>query len=225
MSVIGFLSLTGDIIVLSKFKRSSGFVTARQRSNKEDADAERNVTDAKDVLAGAVAYVNSVTGPDNAAFHKKGYRDCLAWLTKIDRRSKDAVDAQPVSAAFALFTGFQMEDNWVHVRYLLAALQHELKVEEASTATIAEITKAERLLVSVFAIIRAGADDPLPWFLALEGILRSVWRAIGRQSAGPSVFQTRLFNELIIWCNGTALNAFVVRVPRDLTAGGDILVR
>lgn len=174
-------------------------------------------------MRGAIAYVQAVTGVDNDSFHKKGYRDCLTWLSTITARSQAAIEAKEASVEFALFTGFQMEDDWVHVRYLLAALRNELQNHGGAKAA-KDLDLAEQHLTCVFAIIRAGADDPLPWLLVLDGILRNVWRAMSGKGLKPSAFQLRLFNELATWCNGTGIQAFFVRVPRTTVSRDDVLV-
>ena len=164
---------------LSKFKRAQGFITGRNISTKDEEAAERDVETEMDIVNGAIAYVTEVMGPDKRSFRKQGYNDCLLWLSKRDKRSESATNALATNAMFTMFSGVLMEDNWVHVRYLLEALRLDFKRGPADAhQRIEALDDGERALMCIFALLRVGADDPLPWFLALDGQLRIMWRAI-----------------------------------------------
>jgi hypothetical protein len=143
------------------------------------------------------------------------YQECIKWLAKTSKRSDEAISADHNNQWFRMFCGFQMEDNWVHVRFLIEALRVEGEERSEHDKIAKLVSGAEKVLVAVFALIRCGADDPLPWLIVLDGVLRLLWRQLGLASSSgePTLVQKKLFGELALWCHGTAVNAFVVRLP------------
>ena len=109
-----------------------------------------------------------------------------------------------------------MEDNWFHVRSLLEALRVEAEGRPEHDAMVKLIDGAEKNFVATFSLIRCGSDDPMPWMLVVDGVLRSLWRSLCKKmpSSEPTRLQKKLFNELALWCHGTAVNAFVIRLPQ-----------
>ena len=101
------------------------------------------------------------------------------------------------------------------MRFLIEAL----RVECEGRSEYGEIWKllggVERILVIAFALIRCGADDPLPWILVVDGVLRKLLRKLGSFSSSgePTLLQKKVFGELALWCHGTAINAFIIRLP------------
>lgn len=199
----------------TKFKRAKGFVTARTLSNKEEDDIERNIHTTLDILNGAIAYVKNVTRVSSSSFNAHDYEKCIKWLAKIDRRSEKAKSSVSKFQWFRMFCGFQMEDNWVHVRFLIEALRAGAVGSDERDPLVKLMNGVEKTLVAVFALIRAGADDPMPYILVVDGVLRCLWRQICKtETPSPRLLQKKLFNELALWCHGTAINAFVIRLPR-----------
>ena len=127
-----------------------------------------------------------------------------------------------------MFCGFQMEDNWFHVRSLLEALRVEAQGRPEQDAMVKLMDGAEKNFVATFSLIRCGSDDPMPWMLVVDGVLRSLWRSVCKKmpSSEPTRLQKKLFNELVLWCHGTAVNAFVIRLPQvdDRYVGQDRMV-
>ena len=121
-----------------------------------------------------------------------------------------------------------MEDNWFHVRSLLEALRVEAEGRPEHDAMVKLIDGAEKNFVATFSLIRCGSDDPMPWMLVVDGVLRSLWRSLCKKmpSSEPTRLQKKLFNELVLWCHGTAVNAFVIRLPQvdDRYVGQDRMV-
>lgn len=108
-----------------------------------------------------------------------------------------------------------MEDNWFHVRSLLEALRVETEGRPEHAAMVALMDGAEKNFIVTFALIRSGSDDPMPWMLVVDGVLRFLWRSICKRMprSEHTIMQKKIFNELALWCHGTAVNAFVIRLP------------
>ena len=109
-----------------------------------------------------------------------------------------------------------MEDNWFHVRSLLEALRVEAQGRPEQDAMVKLMDGAEKNFVATFSLIRCGSDDPMPWMLVVDGVLRSLWRSVCKKMpySEPTRLHKKLFNELALWCHGTAVNAFVIRLPQ-----------
>lgn len=99
-----------------------------------------------------------------------------------------------------------MVDNWYHVRCFIDAIERQLGL----TSRPNNVSEVEIELLMVFAAIRQGADDPVPWILVVDAVLRNLWRSLNKDGS-PSILVTKLFNELQLFSNGTALNAIVGR--------------
>ncbi|GAB7331338.1 hypothetical protein MBLNU13_g02775t1 [Cladosporium sp. NU13] len=210
-------SITGgsSVTIATKLKRTQGFISARGLSNKQVDEIDRKVHSPQDVLSGAIEYIKMVTSTTSREFNMAQYQECTEWLAKTNKRSDKAIAAERSDQWFRMFCGFQMEDNWVHVRFLIEALRVEGEDRPEHDEIVKLVDGAEKFLVVVFALIRCGADDPLPWLLVLDGVLRLLWRQLGLSSSSgePTLLQKKLFGELALWCHGTAINGFVVRLP------------
>jgi hypothetical protein len=148
-------------------------------------------------------------------FNARDYKECIKWLSAVKERSEKAKKAQSSDQWFRMFCGFQMEDNWFHVRSLLEALRVETEGRTEHGEMVTLMDGAEKNFIVVFSLIRSGSDDPMPWTLVVDGLLRFLWRSICRRMprGEHTLLQKKIFNELALWCHGTAVNAFVVRLP------------
>jgi len=202
-------------LAATKLKRTQGFISARGLSNKEIDEIDRKVHSSEDVVIGAIEYIKQVTSKSSDQFNMAKYRECVKWLAETSKRSEKAATAEHSDQWFRMFCGFQMEDNWVHVRFLLEALRVEGEGRREHSDVVKLISGAEKILVAIFALVRCGADDPLPWMLVVDGLLRYLWRKLCSVSSSgePTLVQKKLYSELALWCHGTAINAFVVRLP------------
>jgi len=164
-----------------------------------------------------VTYIKNATTIASDQFNSREYKECIEWLTSVKKRSEKAEAAKSSDQWFRMFCGFQMEDNWFHVRSLLAALRVEAEGRPEHDAMVQLMDGAEKNFVVTFSLIRSGADDPMPWMLVVDGVLRSLWRSVCKNmpSSDPTRLQKKLFNELALWCHGTAVNAFVIRLPQS----------
>lgn len=179
-------------------------------SSKEELEIEANINTAEDVLQGAIGYLDTCL--HRTEFNKRDFLDCATTLAKTTERSAVAVKADKSDVRFRSFNDIQFLDNWVHVRYLLAAIR-TASAEAKSPILLDFLRDAEQYLLIVFAVIRGGASDPLPWFLVLEGLLRWIWKSLPTSTL--SMLHKKLYNELVLWAHGTAINAFVIRVPKS----------
>jgi hypothetical protein len=150
----------------------------------------------------------------------------MKWLASTSSRADDASTADSKLASCRVFCALQMEDDWVHVRFLLEALRVEAEGRSEHGNILEYVNGAEKSLMVVFALIRCGSDDPMPWILVVDGLLRALWRSLCKKatSSDPDPLQKRLFKELAIWCHVTAVNALATRLPAASMKGQQIIV-
>lgn len=216
ISVLGILVVQSKLSAVSKIvRRSSSFVAGRELSQREADEINTSLNSPEKVLSASIEYVKNVSV--STLYLKtchlwfqvqynmiipSGYIESLRLFSGITQRSVTADLAKPDYRGFALFGQFLMIDNWWHVRCFIKAIEMQL----GFTSRPNDASKAEMELMMLFAAIHRGAVDPLPWILVVDAVLRNFWRNLNKDGA-PTIMVTKLYNELQLFANGTALSA------------------
>lgn len=127
---------------------------------------------------------------------------CCIGMT--DRWVDDA--AHQDSAILTIFGETQLWDNLWHTRKFLQAMSIHLGLKEYPNV----LSKLETELLCIFGIVRSGASDPLPWVFVVDDVLRSMWQTISSIQK-PTEFTKQLFNEIVLFSQGTAINCYLAR--------------
>ncbi|KAK0115497.1 hypothetical protein ONS96_013951 [Cadophora gregata f. sp. sojae] len=182
-------------------QRAQSHMDGRILSDKEHQSMKSadNVLDAS--LRNLENTMNARTGEAKEKFEKICARMCA---TIARPAGMDDLDAK------ALFFGQVsqplQEDNWYHVRRLLQLMEKIAKLE----AAIAERFHMDLMLI--LAAIEGGTSDPIPWFIALDGVLKSLWAAVKNSTNSTSGSVLRLvMEELTVFSHGTAVLAVARR--------------
>ncbi|KAI6914633.1 hypothetical protein KC334_g548 [Hortaea werneckii] len=91
-------------------------------------------------------------------------------LGSIAEREPRAVK-EPAGSTWQTYSEMGLYDNWFHVRKLLQALDFYLASGEPSF----QIIESENRMARLIAAAQGGHANPLPWILAMDGTLRSLW--------------------------------------------------
>lgn len=129
------------------------------------------------------------------------YLNCLAEFSSIKDRSKLAEEQELGRRGLS---SLQLHDNLWHVRKYFWALEIHLA---------SSVSKSELELLIVFAKVRSGAADPMPWVLTVDYVLRKLWLHVKKVGSAVTAFTEVLFNELVMFSHGVVLNAYLCRFP------------
>lgn len=151
---------------------------------------------------------------------KKSFEASVQELASVTQRNSEAANAEKSSKGLLLFCPLEMFDNWWHCRSYLAVLRHQIEEETGSTATIDD---CETDLMMVLSMIRIAAEDPLPWVMVIDHVLRKLSREVPAPLRDQP-FMKDTFNELTIFTHGVVVNAFVLRCEKASYAVNRIMV-
>ncbi|GAB1740518.1 hypothetical protein NU219Hw_g5619t1 [Hortaea werneckii] len=195
--------------------RAAGFKRARMISRDDmELDEDEAVPQSPEqVMQECHEYLDELAGEDS--WHKQGFNSLFKELGTMCQRDKKAQSEKFGSSEFRGFSTFIMRDNWWHARCLFHAtkllMAQKTRPEKAKEARKI-VDDAEKRVAVILAMVGAGANDAMPWLLTMEHVQRAMWADIKTLMATETPYELRqVFTELVLWINGTVVNAYVLR--------------
>lgn len=233
--------IVADSVTVGKVARkASSFIGGRILSDMEWEQAKKGLESPDGVLQGAInsltapgvshaprdhaspittktsfAFAAAHFGPDLTdtlqgrmmGFERSYYQKSVEEFGAVTSRAAEAETAAHDASGFRIFSQMQMMDNWWHVRKYLQAIEYYVKIKHGKALA----SSAEMDLIMIFSTIRNGTNDPTPYVLVVDSVLRSFWRHLLSLVGQPAPMLKILFNELTLFSYGTAINGFVLR--------------
>lgn len=212
---------------------AAGFKRARMISSKDELESADTVAapEADKVLSDCKSYLNQLL--NDGEYHKRGFDDIFKVLSEMTDRPEKAAKLEMGAEGFRGFSDLLMKDDWWHVRSFFKALIEMLSIglnAKAKASTAGTIQQFELEIAVLLSMIGGGANDPLPWVLVVEHVLRILWKTVmhmpicGEDDRRSKIQIRLMFSELVVWVNATTVNAYVLRCKRRGTVATKVVV-
>ncbi|KAI7334818.1 hypothetical protein KC315_g3581 [Hortaea werneckii] len=208
--------------------RAAGFKRARMISRDDmELDEDEAVPQSPEqVMQECHEYLDELAGDDS--WHKQGFNSLFKELGTLCQRDKKAESEKFGSSEFRGFSTFIMRDNWWHARCLFHGtkllMAQKTRPEKGKEARKI-VEDAEKRVAVVLAMIGAGANDSMPWLLTMEHVQRAMWADIKTLMGSETPYELRqVFTELVLWINGTVVNAYVLRCNVHYASTADTVI-
>ena len=152
----------------------------------------------------AVQYLNMIITSQTSE-EKKRYMAICKRMCECTSRPEGADLLPSLAVSWSLVA---RDDDWWHCRRLLQMLAIKYSIPTL------QHQGHELRLMMVLAAVEGGSTEPLPWLIALDGLLKTVSGEVQRlnldEDSDPRI-RDELLAALITFAHGTALNSIVLR--------------